>query len=131
MTNILFFIAGIALGFYIKGKMGEKTGKSFKSLETEELGEIMEKAREALSERTEERKEKILEFMRREGSFDEALKTCKIEEGENKPGATCNEIEKLLKVSGKTARKYLDELEDENKIRQVGKTGRGIYYVLN
>ena len=129
MTNILFFIAGIALGFYIKGKMGEKTGKSFKSLETEELGEIMEKAREALSERTEERKEKILEFMKRETEHEKALKNCSIEEP--KPGVTCVEIEKLLDVSGKTARKYLDELEDENKIRQVGKTGRGVYYVLN
>ena len=47
-----------------------------------------------------------------------------------KKGITCENVEKLLDVSGATARKYLDELEDENKIKQIGKTGRNVYYTL-
>ncbi|MCK5021724.1 MAG: DeoR family transcriptional regulator [Candidatus Pacebacteria bacterium] len=43
---------------------------------------------------------------------------------------TCNDVEKLLDVSGATARKYLNELEDEAKITQIGKSGKDVYYTL-
>ncbi len=43
---------------------------------------------------------------------------------------TNNEVEQALKVSDSTATNYLQELEDENKIKQIGKTGRGVYYKL-
>jgi len=39
-----------------------------------------------------------------------------------------NDIENLLAVSDATATRYLDELEKEGYIRQVGKTGRFVYY---
>jgi len=42
--------------------------------------------------------------------------------------ATNNDIEKLLGVSDATATRYLDELEKEGLIEQVGKTGTGVYY---
>lgn len=38
------------------------------------------------------------------------------------------DVENLLKVSDATATRYLDELEKEEKIRQVGKTGKHVYY---
>ena len=41
-----------------------------------------------------------------------------------------NDIEKLLGVSDATATRYLDELEKEGKVRQVGKTGNAVYYTL-
>ena len=43
---------------------------------------------------------------------------------------TNNDVEKLLKVSDATATNYLQELEDEGKIKQVGKTGRHVYYEI-
>jgi|GEM_PF-5506138 uncharacterized protein YneF (UPF0154 family) len=49
MTSILFFIAGIALGFYIK----DKTTKSFTPKQPEEMSEMRAEAHEALTERTE------------------------------------------------------------------------------
>jgi len=58
----------------------------------------------------EEHKQKILEFF---GS---------------KEKAADNDIEALLGVSDATATRYLDELEKEGKIRQVGQTGRYVYY---
>ena len=39
-----------------------------------------------------------------------------------------NDVEKILGVSDATATRYLDELEKEGKIRQVGKTGKHVYY---
>ena len=43
---------------------------------------------------------------------------------------TNNDIEKLLGVSDATATRYMNELEKEQKVRQVGKTGNAVYYVL-
>ena len=57
-------------------------------------------------------KEKILEFFR-----------------ENEKVVN-NDIEKILGVSDSTATRYLDELEKENKVVQIGKTGQSVYYVL-
>jgi len=43
---------------------------------------------------------------------------------------TNDEVEKLLHVSDATATRYLETLEKEGKIKQVGKTGKGVVYVL-
>jgi hypothetical protein len=42
---------------------------------------------------------------------------------------TNDEVEKLLHVSDATATRYLEILEKENKIKQIGKTGKGVHYV--
>jgi len=39
-------------------------------------------------------------------------------------------VQELLEVSDSTATHYLDELETEGKIKQIGKTGRGVHYVF-
>ncbi len=39
-----------------------------------------------------------------------------------------DEVEKLLHVSDATATRYLEELEKEGKIKQVGETGKGVMY---
>ena len=41
---------------------------------------------------------------------------------------TNNQVEQLLGVSDATATRYLEELEKEGKIRQVGTTGQAVYY---
>ena len=41
---------------------------------------------------------------------------------------TNDDIQKLLGVSDATATRYLEELEKEGRIRQAGRTGRGVYY---
>ena len=41
---------------------------------------------------------------------------------------TNTDVEKLLSVSDATATRYLDELEKEGKVKQVGKTGKHVYY---
>jgi len=115
---------GIALGIYIKGK----TTKSFTPKKAEEMIEMREEAKGALHERTEHRKEKILEFMKDETIHQKELETCN--PGTEKIGIVSVDVEKLLEVSGQTARKYLNELEDENKIKQIGDSGPDVYYTL-
>ncbi len=39
-----------------------------------------------------------------------------------------DDVEKLLGVSDATATRYLDDLEKEGLIRQVGETGKHVYY---
>ena len=82
-----------------------KTGKENKFSVWEKESLVEKQAREK-----EEHKQKILEFF---GS---------------KEKAADNDIEALLGVSDATATRYLDELEKEGKIRQVGQTGRYVYY---
>ncbi|MFZ2522072.1 MAG: hypothetical protein WAX44_00410 [Minisyncoccia bacterium] len=41
---------------------------------------------------------------------------------------TNDEVEKFLHVSDATATRYLEILEKENKIKQTGKTGKGVMY---
>ena len=64
------------------------------------------------SKKKQENKEKILAFLRASEKV------------------VNNDIEKLLGVSDSTATRYLDELEKEQKVRQIGITGNAVYYVL-
>ena len=125
MTNILFFIAGIAFGFYLKGKQS----KPFLSdVSKDERDKMQKEAKEALSERTEDRKGKILELMRNENEHRKELQACGLDP--KSALVTSEDVKRLLDVSGDTARKYLNELEAEDKIKQVGERGVGVHYVL-
>jgi predicted HTH transcriptional regulator len=43
---------------------------------------------------------------------------------------TNNDVEKMLGVSDATATRYLNELEKEQKIKQIGTVGHAVYYRL-
>ena len=45
-----------------------------------------------------------------------------------KASITNDEVEKLLRVSDATATRYLEQLEKEGRVVQIGKTGRGVLY---
>ena len=109
--------------------VGRKTVKTFTPGQEEELREVQLEARKALSERTEKRKERVLHLMNSEAVHQNELKACGV--SDLKKGITSLNVKKLLGVSRATARKYLNELEDENKIKQIGERGRNVYYVLN
>lgn len=46
----------------------------------------------------------------------------------DKEKMTNNDVEKLLGVSNATVERYLDELEKDGKLKQIGKTGQSVYY---
>ena|SRR3990167_7923116 len=62
------------------------------------------------SENKERNKQAILEIMQTQHSI------------------TNDDVEKMLGISDATATRYFDQLEKEGKVRQVGKTGRSVYY---
>lgn len=96
----LIGIAGVILGTYFGRQRAKEKVKEKESL-------IEQQATEK-----EENKRRVMDF------FAEAP--------ENK--ATNDDIEKLLGVSNATAERYLDELEKEGLLVQVGETGRAVYY---
>jgi predicted transcriptional regulator len=59
-----------------------------------------------------EHRQKILDFLKDKGR------------------ASNNDIERLLMISDATATRYMQELEQDKLIRQVGITGRFVYYEL-
>jgi hypothetical protein len=47
---------------------------------------------------------------------------------DSKPHLTNEDVQKLLRDTNRTARRYFDELEKENRVKQVGEVGRGVFY---
>ncbi|MFC1756968.1 hypothetical protein ACFLZC_02345 [Patescibacteria group bacterium] len=130
MTYIYLIIAVVA-GYYFGKKFAIKQNPSkpgFGEMSKDELTKLRSEAKKALGERTEERKEKILELMRNESKHREELKACGMDPSSTQ--ITSENIEKLFDVHGDTARKYLNALEAEGKIEQVGERGAGVYYIL-
>ncbi|PIR97643.1 MAG: hypothetical protein COT91_00255 [Candidatus Doudnabacteria bacterium CG10_big_fil_rev_8_21_14_0_10_41_10] len=39
------------------------------------------------------------------------------------------EVQSIVNISDASATRYLDELEKEGKVKQVGDTGSGVYYI--
>lgn len=103
---IIVAVAGIALGYYF----ARATFLKKLNRQARQGGDLIaEQGRKKV-----ENKKKILLALR--------------DTRENK--ITNNDIEKLLGVSDATATRYLDELEKEGKILQIGATGRAVHYVL-
>lgn len=110
MLFYLIIIVLVGVVFFAAGRQeGERSSKVKKN--KEKRREVVRVDRSALKE---ERKEKIVEVLRR---------------GEGQR-ITNNEVEKMFGVSDATATNYFDELESEGKIVQVGKTGHAVYYIL-
>ena len=99
MKIILVFIFGLIVGGAVGGLSVEFKGKEKK------VGLIENQAREK-----KRGKEAILEILKTQSPL------------------TNNQIEQLLGVSDATATRYLEELEKEGRVRQVGQTGSGVYY---
>jgi len=97
------FAVGFALGYLFRGRVLEKVSVFSK--------QGAQKGREAIARRIQKRKVRIMERAHAEGRV------------------TNDEVEELLLVSNNTALKYLNELEEEGKLEQMGDTGRGVYYI--
>jgi len=104
MKTLLIFIIGVGVGVVIIRYW-------FKMRTARPQSSVCMSDEEKIKQ---ERKEKILKYMGNPS---------------NPSGqVTNNDVEKLVGVSDATAERYLDELEKEGKIRQVGKTGVSVYY---
>ncbi|MEK9207536.1 MAG: winged helix-turn-helix transcriptional regulator [Patescibacteria group bacterium] len=101
MISILIFVIGAGIG-------GIFVWLAVKNPERKPLAEFSEKQ----AGEKEENKKRILEFI------------------SSRDKASNDEIQNFLGVSDASAERYLHELEQEGKIRQIGSTGSGVTYQL-
>lgn len=108
-------LAGVAVGYYTHGphKKGDTKDDATKEREyakqtTPEYN--LEEHNTQQSENMEIGKEQILTYIQKHGAI------------------TNESVVELLDVSDSTAYRYLEALEQEGKIEQIGETGRGVQY---
>lgn len=110
MTQIVIFVIGAGVGgisvWLAMKKPKVESGAVSESPKKNNLAEVMEER----TKEKEEKKKRILEFFA------------------SRDKVSNDEIQTLLGVSDATATRYLDELEKEGKVRQVGKTGQSVFY---
>jgi predicted HTH transcriptional regulator len=102
MKQILIFILGVGVG-YLAAKWNKKDAKQEPEREKENL--IQKQARDKA-----ENKQKILDLLETQGKL------------------TNNQVEQTIGISDATATRYLEELEKEGKVKQVGVTGKDVFY---
>ncbi|MCG2694810.1 hypothetical protein L6261_01880 [Candidatus Parcubacteria bacterium] len=122
MISIIILLSiGVIVGFVAYGVLsesgegGEKKEKVGSSGESEKAGENKNKLQ--VDEKT-GNKQKILDLL--ENDLNPS-------DGQERK-ITNDQVEKMLGVSDTTVGRYLDELESEGKIKQVGNTGKSVYY---
>ena len=71
----------------------------------------------------------ITEFSRQQTEKKEESKKKIMELLERKSKIVNDDVQGLLGVSDATATRYLDELEKQGKVKQVGETGGFVYYI--
>lgn len=106
ITLIIVGIAGVILGAHLGRRRVVKKGQLFGQAS---LDNVQDKEREEAKKKRENLEKARQIFAERDRVAND-------------------DIEALLGVSDATATRYLDELEEEGRIRQIGKTGRHVYY---
>ena len=109
MTSLFVYVISVAVAFYI-GRMSYKTPIP---LSFSELGELRKDNTWNIHHRIAKGKERIIELVRKQKRI------------------TNIEVQEILLVSSSTAWRYLEELEREGVLRQVGDLGSEVYYELN
>ncbi len=77
------------------------------------LNDLLVEARAKIQKEKQEKLEKVI------GLFEEKEKI------------TNDDVERVLSVSNTTAFRYLERLEKQGKIKQVGETGQAVFYIKN
>lgn len=74
---------------------------------------------------------KIHEYNQKRRQDREAAKQLIIKLIRSRGSVTNSDVKRFLSVSSRSAHRYLEALEQENKITQHQETGRGVFYSLN
>ncbi|HCC60034.1 MAG: hypothetical protein A2402_02395 [Candidatus Staskawiczbacteria bacterium RIFOXYC1_FULL_37_43] len=114
MLSIVILGVGILIGAFVVGGIVWAVREDMKGDKQEKEGDLGKTP--ALGEAT--------QFEKKEENLKKILELLKGEQAR----ITNNAVEKFLKVSDSTATRYLDELEKQGSIKQIGKTGKYTYY---
>src|SRR3989344_6362825 len=98
MENIIYLLIGVGLGYW------------YVKLKGKIWGLMRERVKNPAFDAAESNREKVRAYLETHDSI------------------TNNEVEKLLGISDATATRYMDDLEKEGLVRQVGDTGSGVRY---
>ncbi|MEX2008393.1 MAG: HTH domain-containing protein [Candidatus Spechtbacterales bacterium] len=120
MTPILLFIIVVVLIVVVAFAFAKREAGRHGTKTREELVGICKAAIETASQK-EVRKHAALALLRERGASDSA---------QGKGVLSNAEIRSALGVSGRTVVRYMDELEAEGKVEQVGKVGHAVTYRL-
>jgi Fic family protein len=127
-ATIITFVIGIIIGFAIARITSKKPQAS--AGQATGIGKSMQ----AQISAKEERKEQIITYLKdNKEATNNDIAPLRSEYGatEGKKNTIANnEVEKLLGVSDASATRYLDELEKQGKVEQIGKTGKHVKYQL-
>lgn len=139
MTNILiqavvggvFFgiVVGLIVGLFrkrpreiLKRVQDDKGG-----IQNDKGGIRDDKPENIISEQKEHRDENLAKLR----EFVAGMKTQSDSSASSGARITNDQVEKMLNISNATAERYLNELEKEGLLKQVGKTGKYTYYEKN
>lgn len=121
-----YIIAGlvvVAMGFWVYKLYQDKkeSDREVTALEKEkneyaELGQELTEYNQKLQEKKEQAKAKILEMFATQQDQDKQARISN------------SDVAKKLDISRASAFRYLDELEKQGNLKQISKTGRGVYY---
>jgi len=116
LTVILILII-FGLGMWVWKLRNEKFEQEGEALmeqkekdEYIEMGKGLAEYNQMVQEKREKAKAKILEMFGKSNRL------------------SCSGAAKELHISNASARRYFDDLEAENKVKQVGKTGKNVFY---
>jgi len=131
-VNYLILIIVAIISFLLGKKVSDFTqvkNKTIQPAKDKKLVQMRAESRKTLKERTKKRKDLVFYLISNQSDYAKNLISCGITKAD--VGVTSADIEKLLDVSSSTALRYLNELEKEGKIKQIGESGPDVYYTTN
>lgn len=103
---LIYIVIGV-LAFILGGALAIRK----KQASPGKMTKLRQKAHAKIKKQRKNRKQAILNYAIKKGRV------------------TNDEAEQMFCISNSTASRYLDQLEKEGKLKQVGQTGRGVYYI--
>jgi len=110
---VIIVLMGLWIWYLLKNKKEserEATALTKEKDEYAELGQGLTEYNQKLQEKKEQAEQKILELIKSKGKISN------------------RDAVKALNFSSATIRRYFDDLEAENKVKQVGKVGQQVFY---
>ena len=126
MENVIIFVVGVVVGGGVVWVLAGRKARKIEE-ETRKQLERTEKEREE-EERCLAQSRGLEEYNQKLAERKEKLKSRIFQLFDHAKEITNSDVGEALNIPSRSAVRYLEELEQEGKIRQVGDIGRGVRY---